>query len=142
MSQPQPTITDHQVKHLEMIQAIVTRLGNGSFLIKGWTMTLAGVFLGFAANRSSWRTAGLASLSILGFWLLDAYYLRQERIFRALYEAARQPGTSVELFSMDVRPYISAIRWLTVVKSQTLVNFYGVLSLVNLAVAAWWFFRS
>ncbi|WP_345984290.1 hypothetical protein [Streptomyces sp. DSS69] len=141
MSQPQPTITDHQVKHLEMIQAIITRLGNGSFLIKGWTMTLAGVFLGFAANRSSWRIAALASLSIFGFWLLDAYYLRQERVFRALYEAARKPGTSVELFSMDVRPYVPTVRWRRVVTSQTLINFYGVLSLVNLAAAAWWLLR-
>lgn len=38
------TLTTEEIKHLELIQAVVTRLANGSFLIKGWTMTVAGIF--------------------------------------------------------------------------------------------------
>lgn len=135
------SISDHQVKHLEMIQGIVTRLGNGSFLIKGWTMTLAGVFLGFAANRSSWRITAMAAFSVMGFWFLDSYYLRQERLFRALYEAARIPGTPVQLFSMNIGPYRPSIGWWSVVKSHTMVNFYGVLVLINSVASVWWLFR-
>ncbi|GGX49003.1 hypothetical protein [Streptomyces chartreusis] len=134
-------ISDRQVKHLEMIQAIVTRLGNGSFLIKGWTMTLAGAFLGFAVNRSSWKVAAVAVVPLVGFWILDSYYLRQERLFRALYEAARKPGTTVELFSMNTSPYRNTIRWRKVVISHTMVNFYGLLVVVMAAVAIWWYVR-
>ncbi|MFF4146192.1 hypothetical protein ACFY0A_33655 [Streptomyces sp. NPDC001698] len=130
------------MKHLEMIQAIVTRMGNGSFLIKGWTMTLAGVFLGIAANRSSWRIGVMAVVPIVGFWMLDSYYLRQERLFRALYEDARKPGTTIDLFSMNVSPYRGTIKWRAVVVSHTMVNFYGLLVAVNVAAAGWWYFRS
>ncbi|MFJ8132520.1 hypothetical protein [Streptomyces hydrogenans] len=141
MSNTAPPISDHQVKHLEMIQAIVTRLGNGSFFIKGWTMTLAGAFLGFAVNRSSWKVAAVAVLPLLGFWILDSYYLRQERLFRALYDDARRPATTVELFSMNISPYREAIKWRMVVVSHTMVNFYGLLIAAMVAVAGWWYLK-
>lgn len=136
-----PPISDHQVKHLEMIQAIVTRLGNGSFLIKGWTMTLAGAFLGFAVNRASWKVAAVAVVPLFGFWILDSYYLRQERLFRALYEEVRIPGTPVELFSMNTSPYRGSIKWKRVVVSHTMINFYGLLIAVMVATAIWWYIQ-
>ncbi|MGW4699369.1 hypothetical protein [Streptomyces sp. NPDC004285] len=141
MSNTAPPISDHQVKHLEMIQAIVTRLGNGSFFIKGWTMTLAGAFLGFAVNRSSWKVAAVAVIPLLGFWILDSYYLRQERLFRALYDDARRPATTVELFSMNISPYRESIKWRMVVVSHTMVNFYGLLIAAMVAVAGWWYLK-
>jgi len=33
-----------------MVQAVITRLGNDSFLVKGWAVTVNGVFLGFAVS--------------------------------------------------------------------------------------------
>src|SRR5687767_8412009 len=65
------------VKHLEMIQAIVSRLGSNSIFIKGWALTVAAAAFGFAVNRIDWRVAVFGSIIILGFWFLDAYYLRQ-----------------------------------------------------------------
>ena len=32
--------TEKIVKHLEMIQAVINRLGNNSFLLKSWSMTV------------------------------------------------------------------------------------------------------
>ncbi|MEU9923773.1 hypothetical protein AB0H51_21185 [Streptomyces griseoluteus] len=127
------TITQEEIKHLEFIQAIVTRLGNGSFLIKGWTMTVAGVFFGISANTPGWKIAAAGFIPIIGFWLLDSYFLRQERLFRKLYDDVRRPTISVELFSMNVQPYHSVVPWGKVVRSHTMVNFYGTLALVNLA---------
>ncbi|MGW0285592.1 hypothetical protein ACWDXT_21100 [Streptomyces sp. NPDC003236] len=126
------SISQEEIKHLEFIQAIVSRLGNGSFLIKGWTMTVAGVFFGVAANRPSWKIAAAGILPIVGFWLLDSYFLRQERLFRKLYDDVRKPDVSVDLFSMNVQPYHSVVPWGKVVRSHTMVNFYGVLTLVDI----------
>ncbi|WP_079041171.1 hypothetical protein [Streptomyces sp. Root264] len=131
-SNPDPTITDQQVKHLEFIQAIVTRLGNGSFLIKGWTLTAAGVFFAVLSKNLSWKVAVTGFLPIIGFWLLDSYYLRQERLFRKLYDAVRLPGSTVQPFSMNVGSYHSSVPWMDVIKSHTMRNFYGTLALVNL----------
>ena len=35
------------VKHLELIQAIITRLASNSFFIKGWALTVAAATFGF-----------------------------------------------------------------------------------------------
>jgi hypothetical protein len=41
------------LKHLEFIQAVITRLANDSFLRKGWALTVAGAFYGFAVKGTS-----------------------------------------------------------------------------------------
>ncbi|MGN7136938.1 hypothetical protein [Streptomyces pseudogriseolus] len=143
MSTTDPTsISQEEIKHLEFIQAIVARLGNGSFLIKGWTMTVAGVFFGVSANNPSWKIAAAGMIPIVGFWLLDSYFLRQERLFRKLYDDVRRPGVTVELFSMNVQPYHVAVPWKGVIRSHTMVNFYGTLALVDAAFTAGGILRS
>lgn len=83
---------------MEMIQAVVSRLAGNSFLVKGWSITLTGVFLGFGLDRDDWRLAASAFVPIVIFWALDAYYLRAERLFRELYNVVRKPDTTVEPF--------------------------------------------
>lgn len=141
---------DHRIKHLEMIQAVIGRLGNDSFLVKGWAVTVAGVFFGFAVNKSD---AGLAVVSLLPtllFWGLDTYFLRAERLFRVLYDHVRRPSSSVEPFLMAAtsptfvkalplgRERDAASAWKTF-KSTTLLIFYAglVLSALVVAVAIW-----
>ncbi|MFJ8902143.1 hypothetical protein [Streptomyces sp. NPDC102370] len=127
------SISQEEIKHLEFIQAVVTRLGNGSFLIKGWTMTVAVVFFGVSANNPSWKVAAAGLIPITGFWLLDGYFLRQERLFRKLYDDVRKPAVDVELFSMNVQPYHAVAPWKRVIFSHTMINFYGTLALVDIA---------
>jgi hypothetical protein len=90
----------NRVKHLEMIQAVVTRLSNEGFLIKGWAVTLAGVVAGLAINTESWSLAMLGCLPTLAFWVLDAIFLRDERLFRDLGEYVRKRSSGVEPFYM------------------------------------------
>ena len=72
-------------KHLEFIQAIIARMAGNSFLLKGWTVTIAAALFALAANDARAVFAMLAFFPALWFWGLDAYYLRQERLFRKLY---------------------------------------------------------
>src|SRR3954454_19499271 len=90
-----------RVKHLEMIQGVISRLGNDSFLIKGWAVTLAGVFFGLAVSSSKPALALVSLAPTSLFWGLDTYYLRSERLFRALYERARTASTGYVPFAMD-----------------------------------------
>ncbi|MFB8217695.1 hypothetical protein [Streptomyces anulatus] len=131
--EPPTPISDQQIKHLEFIQAIVTRLGNGSFLIKGWTLTVGGIFFGLLAKDLSWKVALTGFVPIIGFWLLDSYYLRQERLFRKLYDEVRVPQSTIEPFAMAVQIYHPTVPWFSVITSHTMRNFYGTLLLVNLA---------
>ncbi len=80
---------ESKLKHLEMIQAVVNRMASNSFLLKGWSVTLVSALLALAAANSDRRFVFVAVLPLLMFWLLDAYFLRQERLFRKLYDKVR-----------------------------------------------------
>ena len=89
-----------RIKHLEMIQAVIGRLGNDSFLIKGWAVTVTAAFLGFAVNLDKGGMAFASALPTLLFWGLDSYYLWSERMFRALYDLVRRRSDAVDPFFM------------------------------------------
>jgi len=131
----QRRLDDAQVKHLEFVQAVIARLANDSFLMKGWALTVAGIILGFAAENRSWRTAAAALLPVGAFWGLDAYFLRQERLFRRLYDAVRRADPGIEPFSMDTRSFLAAVdSWWRTLWSMTLLPYYGVVVLAGLAL--------
>lgn len=75
-------------KHLDYIQAVITRHNSNSFMIKGWAITLCTAVLTLAAT---WKEPVLALVAIvptLLFWILDSKYLANERCFVSLYNAA------------------------------------------------------
>ena len=114
------------LKHMEFIQAVITRLANDSFLMKGWALTVAGAFYGFAVKETSWRVAAIGLMPVLIFWGLDGYFLRQERLFRSLYDQVRQRSTRVEPFSMSAAAYALGVEsWGRTLLSRTLAPFYG-----------------
>lgn len=103
---------DNRAAHLAMIQSVITRMANNSFVLKGWNVTLVSALFALAAKDSDPRFIMIAFLPTLTFWMLDAYYLRQERLFRKLYDDAANPadtGPSVAHFSMSTAKYESDI---------------------------------
>jgi hypothetical protein len=94
-------IDEHRLKHLEFILAVVARLAGNSFLVKGWAITVAGVFIGFALNQNEIRLALAALIPTVAFWGLDAYFLTSERLFRALYDQVRKSDEHIEPFFMS-----------------------------------------
>ncbi len=76
-------------KHLEFIEAVISRLAGNSFQMKSWNVALATAAIGFAATKDSHPTAAaIAAVPSFAFWFLDAYYLGLERLYRDLYAAA------------------------------------------------------
>ena len=83
-------MSEYNVKHLEMIQAIIERMGNNSFIIKGWSFTSIGALFAFwFSNTSMWYILLLNFCVTILFWFHDAYYLSLERQFRRLYDEVR-----------------------------------------------------
>jgi len=90
-----------RIKHLELVQAVISRLGNDAFLMKGWALTVAGAFLGFAVTaREVWLAVGSCFTTLI-FWRLDAYFLRAERLFRKLYSRVRDGDEDIAPFFMN-----------------------------------------
>lgn len=123
-----------RLKHLEFIQAVVTRLGTTSFLVKGWTLTIATIFFAVQVDRLSWAAAVSGLIPLLAFWFLDGYFLWQERLFRCLYDDVRRPDSGVELLSMNTAAYTGVVSLRAAMLSRTLMMFYGTLVVVDVAL--------
>ncbi|MFE2292668.1 hypothetical protein [Streptomyces sp. NPDC059452] len=129
---------EERVKHLEFLQHTIARLGTNSFLIKGWSMTLSGALVAVSSSRPTWTVVVAALMMTAGFWLLDSFYLGQERLFRSLYERASAPTAEgpVPLFTMDAERHGTPVAWRAVALSRTMLLFHGILALIDLLVAA------
>lgn len=111
--------------HLEMIQGVIDRMGGNSFLLKGWAVTLLVGLLALDISKSGVSCVKIAYLPILLFWILDGYFLYQERLFRRLYDSVRVRDEAHIDFLMkrDSSPWL----FLDALFSKTLSPFYGTL---------------
>lgn len=88
-------------KHLEFVQNVVTRMATNSFYLKGWSVTLVAATFALSLTTPNVLLTLIALLPALAFWRLDAFYLREERAFRRLYDAVRCKSDKVEPFSLN-----------------------------------------
>ena len=117
---------DNKIAHLNMIQAVINRMAGNSFLLKGWSVTLVSALFALAAAKAEIIFAALAYFPVFSFWMLDAYFLWQERLFRALYDQVRGLDDTAIDFSMNTQPVSSkAGEWISAAFSLTLIIFYG-----------------
>ena len=118
--------TEKVVKHLEMTQAVINRLGRNSFLLKSWSMTIlvAAMVLIARENLQNQYFVLVLLLPVVGFWILDGYFLWQERLFRQVYDDIRQQ-TDTD-FKMDVGKHKDKPKCNrgSAIFSETLVIFY------------------
>ena len=121
-------MADKMEAHLAMIQGVVNRLAQSSFLLKGWSVVLVSALLVSAAVSSEEAILVVAFLPALAFWGLDGYFLRQERLYRALYDFVRTQEEADLDYGLDTRavPDLgSQHKWLNAVGSRTLLAFHG-----------------
>ena len=118
--------TEKVVKHLEMTQAVINRLGRDSFLLKSWSMTIlvAAMVLIAREDLANQYFVLALFLPVVGFWILDGYFLWQERLFRQVYEEIRQQDDTD--FKMDLGKHRNKPKcsWMSAIFSVTLVIFY------------------
>ena len=124
-----------KLKHLEFIQNVITRMNANSFLLKGWAVTLVSALFALAAKDGNQYYLYPACIAIPMFWILDAFFLSQERQYRGLYtHVATLPEASID-FNMDARTYATGKnRWVRAAFSRTLAIFYFTLSALSLLV--------
>ncbi len=124
---------ESRIEHLKSMQDVITRLATNSFRLKGWAVLLLSALFGLSAADSNRWFVLIAYLPTLMFWFLDAYYLRQERLFRKLFDHVRvQDGPSD--WTMNTAPFTGEVADIgRTAVSQTLLPFYGVLLAATVA---------
>ena len=63
-------------------------MAHNSFVIKNWCITVTVALLAIETNIGNVVFATISIFTCIIFWLLDGYYLREERRFRILYDDA------------------------------------------------------
>ena len=93
------TLTTTEIhKELDLIQEVIKRMASNSFQVKTWMITglsavaaLKGELLFQSSSENSFNWAGLGLtiamlVIIIGFWYLDAFFLRTEKLYRKVYQ--------------------------------------------------------
>jgi hypothetical protein len=116
---------EKKMKHLDFLQFVIARMNANSFLLKGWAVTLVVALFALDISKTSVSFIKVSFLPAILFWILDGYFLYQERLFRDLYDNVRMKDESQINFSM--KRSSNAWKFFDAVFSKTLSLFYGVL---------------
>ena len=115
---------DAKVKHLEFLQAAISRMSTCSFAFKGWALTVAAGISTFGTIEARPALLGIVLISTCLFWGLDGYYLWLERGFITLYEQVARASSETD-FSMRIDKANAARGWFRTCWRPHLVAFYG-----------------
>jgi len=128
------------MKEAEIVQGIIKRKSNHSFLLKGWTVSLIVATLILQGQKAHIM---IAFIPLLAFWFLDAHYLQRIRRYKALYKWDIENRLKTDDYMFDInindrfgravpsRPELMA--------SEKLIWFYGslfILTAIYYCVAA------
>lgn len=155
---------EQQMKHLEFIQNVITRMNSNSFMIKGWAITLVAALFALAAKDANIKFYFIAFIPIISFWILDGFFIATERRFRDLHKDASKtssivdfnmdPYSNINLLEIDENDkwylklkkntcnkikvnFLIVIGWILGIFSMTLIPFYGVLLLLMYFIKEW-----
>ena len=106
-------------------------------------MTIAIAAYGYAGTKPSALVALLGMFAVVLFAAVDTRYLREERKYRMLFDAARVDR--VDIYEMNATRYCATltreerkpISWASVIWSWSVRDYYGVTLLVGVALLVW-----
>ncbi len=129
-------LKEYMLKEIDIIQDIIKRMAFNSFVVKGWAITLVVVTLLLKGTEKC--QVLLAFIPLLVFWFLDAYFLRQERMYIILYDWVINNRLKTEeyLFDMNARRFEDEVQSIPrIMFSVTLRWFYGSIAILVIIYA-------
>lgn len=116
-------------------------MAGNSFLLRGWSITLVSALVTLFVSVTDTKLKPYLILIALGllmiFWLLDAYYLSQERAYRKLYEVVRKKPEADIDFSLNAKEYLRGNNsWASSMLSNVFLVFYGSATIILLLIAS------
>lgn len=131
-------------KEIDLIQGVINRMANNSFLLKGWIISLIAVILALTkdtivATELSYFNAILL-LPVGVFWYLDAYFLHKERCYRKLYDWViinRLKNTDFA-YNLNYTRFEKEVQtvW-RIMFSNTLLPLYGLIVVILIALTCY-----
>ncbi len=128
----------YELETIGTIQHIINRMATNSIIIKGWTLAVLGIIL---LLSGTWYQALIVVFAVLIFWYLDAYFLRQKKTYRVLYDEIVDNKLNIGDEFFDIRTArceagIEVPRSSKLMLSKTLLIFYGSILTLTCACVA------
>lgn len=124
---------EEKIKHLEFVQNVITRMNANSFQLKGWMITIVSALLALYASSGKTLYIFVSIIPALTFWFLDAYYLKQEQLYRKLYNDIVD-DKNVTRFDLNTSCY--EVSFCKVFLSKTMVGLYGTITILLLLLGS------
>lgn len=119
-----------RLKHLDHIQAIISRLSFFSMMYK-----LGALFIILPVSMFVSVENNIFCIALIGMCLvLDAYYLHQERLFRKLYSTVLQKKDDELEFKMNAHIYEDDISFVHALFATTTMHYYGIFVIMILKI--------
>ena len=121
---------EKKIEHLKMIESVISRMGNNSFMLKGWAIGVMIAIFAFAGKGEKVESVLFTIVPLIIFWLLDSYYLFLEKKYTMLYDDIRFRNEKDIDFSMNPNNVnvkvgdINKKSYFAVVFSKTEILFY------------------
>ncbi|ELY2010903.1 hypothetical protein SL057_001958 [Flavobacterium psychrophilum] len=137
-------MTNEEILHkeIDLIQGVINRMANNSFLLKGWIVSLIAVILALTkdtivASQLSYFNLVLL-LPVTVFWYLDAFFLHKERCYRKLYEwvIENRITSNEHFYSLNYSRFEKKVNNIfQIMFSKTLFPFYGLIVIILIALS-------
>ena len=135
-------------KEIDLIQGVINRMAHNSFLLKGWTITIIVAVLALTKDTLVTNDITYFSLILLipliVFWYLDAFFLHKERCYIKLYDWVIENRSKTKEFQYNLNykrfeKDVDSI--LKIMRSDTLLTFYGITALILLGITVYNLFQ-
>ena len=128
-------------KEIDLIQNIINRMANNSFLLKGWLITLIVAVLASTTEKIITDDISyfglILILPLVVFWYLDAFFLHKEKCYRELYNwiIENRENSDKKLYSLNYEDYEDKVKSvICIMFSPTLRAFYGITFLLLVSI--------
>ncbi len=123
---------DNVIKHLQMIQNIINRMALNSTLITAGAF-LACMWLVLMPFVVSFVTLSFGIWFVISLGIADAFYLRQERLYRRLYDDVRaQHETTFSMDTGDVKDVPNVLE--TLMSKIIIIKYVPILAIVGIKI--------
>lgn len=128
-------------KEIDLIQSLISRMAQNSFLLKGWMISIIVAVL--ALTKETILTDNITYFSLIlclplfVFWYLDAFFLHKEKCYRKLYNwVIENRINSTEFkYSLNYKRFEDKVDSIfKIMFSKTLFPFYGITAIILVAI--------
>ena len=133
---------DEMHKEIDLLQSCIDRMAKNSFMIKGWFVSIYAVILALLPEKVDVMLLCVVLIVVnILFWYLDGVYLRDEKIYRRIYQwvvEARKQNDRELKYQLELNLYKNKIGTMDsvgkIMLSKSLFIFYAIPLAVLLVV--------